>query len=180
MTYAIRPATKNDALEIARVHVSSWHASYTNILPDDVLEYFTVYRRVKTWQHILETENQQTVFVATEDNQVVGFVSGGPARDDTLKEEGYDGEVYAIYLFQDSQGQGLGRRLMENIAASLAQDGYNALYLWVIQANTDSQNFYKHLGGSIIKEKTVQRGSKELQEVAYGWSDIATLTPGPV
>jgi GNAT superfamily N-acetyltransferase len=178
MSVEIRPATAADALEIARVHVSSWHTSYTNILPDDVLEYFTVYRRVKAWQHILESDNQQRVVVAVDDGQVVGFASGGPARDDDLKEDGYDSELYAIYLFQDVQGQGLGRRLMESVAAALQQDGYDALYLWVMQDNSGSHGFYTHMGGQQLKEKNVTRGSKDIVNVAYGWPNITDLTPG--
>ncbi len=178
MSVQIRPATAADALEIARVHVSSWHTSYTNLLPDDVLQYFTVYRRVKAWQHILESDNEQRVFVATEDHQVIGFVSGGPARDDDLKADGYDSELYAIYLFQDSQGQGTGRRLMETLAAALQQEHYDALYLWVMQDNTDSHGFYTHMGAQKVKEKDVTRGSKNIVNVAYGWPDITALTPG--
>ena len=34
----IRPATLNDAPEIARVHVASWRSTYQGLLPDDFLE----------------------------------------------------------------------------------------------------------------------------------------------
>src|SRR3546814_8955878 len=56
-----------------------------------------------------QAEKGNDLMVAEADRQVVGFVSFGPTRTPALP---YGGEVYALYVGIDWQGQGLGRRLL--------------------------------------------------------------------
>lgn len=167
----IRKAVVQDAAGIARVHVESWHETYTGLVPDEVLAGMTNYeRRFAMWQRVTADDNQHT-FVAVVDDEVIGFVNGGKARDEF---EGYDGELYAVYMLKSQHGKGLGRKLVQAFAKAMLESGYKAFYLWVFP-NNPTRYFYEHLGGKFLQEKDFEMAGAILQEYAYGWSDISTL-----
>jgi GNAT superfamily N-acetyltransferase len=101
---------------------------------------------------------------------IVGFVSAGEERSGDAE---YRGEIYAIYLRESAQGKGIGTRLMREAAARLARHGYRAMLLWVL-ADNPSRRFYERLGGRPARSKQVTYGV-ELEEVGYGWDDLAIL-----
>src|SRR4051812_39732747 len=107
----IRPADPNDADAIAKVHVDSWRTTYKGLVPDDYLASLAYEQRAEMWRDIL-TNFAETNFVYVAEaghNQIVGFVSGGPERNN---DPIYVGELYAIYLLDAYQRQGIGRQLM--------------------------------------------------------------------
>jgi ribosomal protein S18 acetylase RimI-like enzyme len=53
-----------------------------------------------------------------------------------------------IDLLPEAQGQGLGRRLIETLAAALAERGIPGLHLVVGADNTNAQAFYRRVGFS--------------------------------
>lgn len=168
----IRTATVQDAAAIANVHVESWRTTYKGIVPDDFLARLSSTQRKQFWRRILtEPSSRTVVYVAEEENgNVVGFASGGPERSG---DPVYRGEVYAIYLLVQHQGQGLGRQLLSTLVKHLRQDGMTTLLLWVLAENP-ARKFYERLGGQPVDEKTVTIGGVPLTEVAYGWQDIET------
>ena len=170
----IRQAVDSDARGIARVHVDSWRATYADILPAEYLAALDYDRREANWRPIL-ADRRQIAFVAEDRHgRVVGFVSGGAERNgDTA----YPGELYAIYLLESCQGQGLGRGLVTALVEWFVSQGWQSMLLWVLEDNP-SRGFYEALGGVRIKRETVAIGGTELVEIAYGWSDIAPLTTG--
>jgi GNAT superfamily N-acetyltransferase len=109
--------------------------------------------------------------VAQDEKSIVGFASGGPERSGHLH---YDGELYAIYILDAYQCQGIGRELVSRVAERLLEQGMESLVVWVL-AVTPSRRFYERLGGKEAAEKTVHIGGVQLDEVAYGWCDIRRL-----
>lgn len=170
----IRPATPADAPGIARVHVQAWRETYRGILPDDFLEAMSVERRENYWRRVLAPPATRTqVYVAdADDGGVVGFVAGGPERNDIA---GYDGEIYAIYLLKAYHGRGMGRQLFDRAMAGLAAAGYAAVGLWVLE-NNPTRGFYEHLGGQPAGRQYTKIGDSDYPEVAYGWRDLANYS----
>ena len=169
----IRTATVDDAAAIAYVHVESWRTTYQGIVPDDFLARLSYAQREQFWQQILTEPGSHTIVYVAEDEpgKVIGFASGGPERrGDTL----YTGELYAIYVLAQHQGQGVGRQLVISLAHRLLQEGMRAMLLWVLAENSARQ-FYERLGGQPVYEKPVTIGGVPFLEVAYGWQDIQTL-----
>jgi ribosomal protein S18 acetylase RimI-like enzyme len=162
----VRQALIGDAEGIARVHVSSWQTSYRGIVPDEMLDNLSVARREAYWQGALAGED--VVFVAEAGGEIVGFASGGAARE----LEGYDGELYAIYLLEAFKRQGLGARLFAAVREALAARGYASLMLWVLRDNAAGRAFYERLGGVPAGEKAEMMGAFEAVEVAYGWGAL--------
>src|SRR5574341_178751 len=169
----IREARPEDAPAIARVHVDSWRSTYQGIVPDEHLAALSYERREQGWREALSNpDNPSFVYVAEDEaGQVVGFASGGPGREG---HPDYRGELYAIYLFAQSQRQGLGRRLTQAIARQLLNAGISSMLVWVLAENS-SRAFYEALGGQYLSEKKITIGEKELVEVAYGWQDVRVL-----
>lgn len=168
----VRPATLDDAAAIAHVHVASWRTTYAGLLPDEVLVRLDEERRAAWWTQVLE-QNQSLTFVAADNTgNVVGFASGGKQRDESLPQ--YDGEIYAIYLLETTQRQGIGRSLTVTLAQALHDAGYKSLLVWVLK-NNPAIAFYRALGGQYITEKTEPMGPVEVIEEGYGWLDITSI-----
>jgi ribosomal protein S18 acetylase RimI-like enzyme len=169
----IRPAHVEDAPGIARVHVDSWRTAYKGILPDEALANLSYEQREHVWAETLsDSERKNFGFVAEdEQGQIVGFVVGGPVRDnDPL----YRGELYAIHLLNEFRRQGLGRRLMLAFVERLLHAGINSMLLWVLAENP-AREFYEAMGGQPVKTQSAETEGVMLEEVAYGWPDIRTL-----
>lgn len=170
----IRDATKNDAHGIAQVHVSSWQTSYKGIMPDKAIAARPLEKRQAIWTGILAKENHNTILLVAEENQkIVGFANGGKPQEAV---DGFDSELYAIYLLKTAQGKGIGRQLMQTFAKRLVDKGYKSMLLWVLQNNQKSRGFYETMGGILVAEG-VYRVTQDatLITVAYGWKDIRRL-----
>ena len=105
------------------------------------------------------------------DGSIVGFISGGVERTGRL---GYEGEVYAIYLLQLAQRQGLGTLLVQHFVRELRARGAGSMAVWVLAANPFRQ-FYEALGGKLVAEQQIERGGQSFTESAYGWQDLITF-----
>jgi GNAT superfamily N-acetyltransferase len=111
------------------------------------------------------------MFVAEDATGVFGFASGGKLRDSI---DGYDAELYAIYLLQQKQRQGVGRLLLRRLADGLRKNGFRSLMIWVLETNP-SIGFYRRRGGSQVAEKQIEIGGAQLTEVAFGWPNLDDL-----
>ena len=167
--FSIRPATRDDASKIARVHVESWRTTYAGIVPDDYLAALNAAVRETQWREWL-TRDVET-YVAALDGKVVGFLSGGPIREPI---ETYDAELYAIYLLQHAQGQGIGTALLRQLSASLRSKGFHSMAVWVLEQNP-AKHFYTRTGAQLLTSKKIEIGGVTLAEVAYGWPDLKLL-----
>jgi ribosomal protein S18 acetylase RimI-like enzyme len=165
----IREATLDDAADMARVHVRTWRTTYAGIVPDEHLAALNEERRtshMRTW--IQELPYDAAVFVAVRGGHVVGFAFCGRQRGDIPD---FDGELWGIYILQEYQRQGIGRRLAGTVVTHLCKQGCRSMLVWVLAENP-WRRFYETLGGEQIREKEIGIGGKALREIAYGWSDI--------
>ncbi len=168
----IRRAELNDAAPIARVHVDSWRSSYQGLLPDAYLDTLSEIRVAASWSEILKRRNRSgATFVAdAEAEGVVGFADCGPERGGRPA----TGEITTLYLLDEWQQRGLGRRLVATAARHLAAGGAEHLAIWVL-ANNDARGFYETLDGHPDGERQIRFAGVELGEVCYRWPDIRAL-----
>ena len=170
---SIRPARVEDASGIARVHIDSWRTTYKGIVPDDFLANMSYERNAQNRARVLSDPETKTRTYVAQDatGRIVGFVNGGPEREnDPL----YKSELYAIYTFKEVQGRGLGRRLTQALAEGLLCDGMHSMLVWALVDNP-ARRFYEALGGQELRTKPIEIGGVTLEEVAYGWQDISEL-----
>ncbi|WP_404460703.1 GNAT family N-acetyltransferase [Sutcliffiella horikoshii] len=163
----IRKAILSDTKGIANVHVESWKTTYANIVPDEYLNNLTYESREQIW--INSIPNGGVYVAENNEGEIVGFSSGGKER--SGKYDGFDGELYAIYILKEYQGQGIGKALIQPIIDELIGMGLNTMLVLVLKDNV-SRLFYEALSGKKIDELEVQMAGKKLTEVVYGWENL--------
>lgn len=169
----IRPATVEDAHEIASVHVAVWREAYQGVMPQAYLQGLTPEARTGAWAERLgDPEDPTRTLVAVRDGHVVGFCTVGPSRLEAP--EGY-GELHAINILVTAQHQGLGRRLMAEAARALQAMGYTGLTLSVLRDSPAGRMFYEGLGGTLTGRHTDDFGDFQLPAVEYRLTDLTAL-----
>src|SRR5712691_75810 len=161
----VRKATLNDAPAIARVHVSSWRSTYRGLLPNDFLSSLSETGYGERWKRVI-AEGTSRVYVAEDQDDVVGFASGGRER---AGETGYEGELYAIYVLDTAQRRGVGRELVRATVAGLRELDLSDMIIWVLRDNQPARAFYERLGGVYVRAQPITIGLTTLEEVSYGW-----------
>lgn len=167
----IRQATVADAKGIAKVHVDSWRSTYQGMIDPQYLDSLSYEDYELRWRKGLG-QSQPVYIAVTEEDEIIGFATGGHER--TGKYPSYDGEVYAIYLLEEYQGQGIGRELIHMVAKHIHTLGYESMLIWVLKENK-ARHFYETLGGVPVAEAPLTIGRWDHTEIAYGWQSIETL-----
>jgi ribosomal protein S18 acetylase RimI-like enzyme len=164
----VRPATLDDAAEIARVHVATWRSAYRGLLPDDFLASLSEVYYTERWTRVIG-DGMSGVFVAEEPDGIVGFASGGRER---AGEHGFEGELYAIYVLDSAERRGHGRELVRAVAGALREMKLRDMIVWVLRDNARARQFYERLGGVYVREQPLTIGTATLEEVSYGWRSL--------
>lgn len=167
----VRRAEPEDAEAIAQVHLASWKTTYPGVIPQEYIDSLRVEDGTTRWKTRIE-EQAATVLVSEDEAGIFGFAAGGKPLHPV---EGYDAELYAIYLLASHQGRGAGRELVRMLADILAQQGFRTMLVWALTENS-ACGFYQRLGGVLAGEQTIEIGGKVLPEVAFGWQDIRQLS----
>jgi ribosomal protein S18 acetylase RimI-like enzyme len=170
----VRPARIEDAEAIGWVSVTAWRETYAGIMPDDYLaELSTTQRAAVFRERLRQLPDKQAIFVALDQDDVVGFCVCGPTRESELET---DGEIFAINLVDAAKRRGLGARMMAAMAEALSTCGFARAGLWVIDKNTPARRFYETLGGQHTTRKDQEFGSKTLVELGYTWPSLRDLS----
>ncbi|MFI5052655.1 MAG: GNAT family N-acetyltransferase [Acidimicrobiales bacterium] len=167
----VRPAGLGDAAAIARVHVSTWRTTYRGMLPDDFLASLTEEHYAERWKRGIGDRTSR-VYVAEDADGVVGFASGGRER---VGEDGFGGELYALYVDDRVQRLGHGRELVRAVVGGLRDMGLRDMIIWVLRDNAGARAFYERLGGVYVRTQPITIGPTLLHEVSYGWRSLDDL-----
>jgi ribosomal protein S18 acetylase RimI-like enzyme len=178
----IRAAREEDAPAMGQVMVGTYLAAHHDQMPEEAwakrAEEWTPEASAAAWERTLReiasgVRSQDCIYVAVDDGgEIVGLAMGGPANAEELPQTG---AVYALYISTHHQGQGLGRRLVQAVAADLAQKGMTALQIGCLAANTPARGFYEAIGGRLVGERLFDEDGVMLSEVVYEWADISAL-----
>jgi len=103
----IRAAEVKDCDALGRLHVCCWRETYSALMPEWVIERASPAQRSLQWRTGLERGAKgPIVFIAeAEDRSPAGFAAAGPSRDPAFP---WQAEIYALYVLQRHQRQGLG------------------------------------------------------------------------
>ena len=178
----IRAAREADAPAMGQVMVDTYMTAHRNQMPDEAwakrAEEWTPEVSAEGWARTLreiatDEQPQDCIYVAIDEGgAIVGLAMGGPADAAALPQTGV---VYALYISTRHQGQGLGRRLVQTVAADLALKGMTALRIGCLAANTPARRFYEAIGGRLVDERLFDEDGVLLPEVVYEWMDIQAL-----
>lgn len=138
---SVRPATPDDAPDLARIQAAVWAAVHTD-LPAEVLAAVGSADAVQQWAAAagVPPSPRHRVMTAVAGDRVVGFAALGPATDaDTVSS--LDGELLALYVDPDARGAGHGSRLVNAVADVARLDGVRHLHAWLAEAEVDLHRF---------------------------------------
>lgn len=102
------------------------------------------------------TEQPELFLVAIEDGMPAGSIMAGF--------EGHRGWVNYLAVAPSQRGRGLGRRLMEEVEARLAERGCPKLNLQVRASNTAVIDFYRRLG--YVQDDVLSFGRRLIEDMA--------------
>jgi GNAT superfamily N-acetyltransferase len=178
----IRVAREVDAPAMGQLMVATYLAAHRGQMPAQAWA-----KRVKEWTPEVSAQGwartlreiaageglHECIYIAVEEGGgLAGIAMGGPAEADGLPQTG---AIYALYVQERHQGQGLGRRLVQTVAADLATYGMTALQIGCLAANAPARRFYEAIGGRLAGERLFDEEGIMLPEVVYEWADIEAL-----
>ena len=162
----IRQAQIKDAASIAQINITTWKQAYASLLPHSFLKNrnLTDERIQKIEQQI---QNQQHIMLVAEiQNQVIGYLIGGLARD---KDFPFTYELYAFYVLPQYQHQYIGQALFD---AFNHQIKHQPFYAYMLKGNTPAQNFYLRNGGVELTsyERPIPDPKLNISEVLFAFN----------
>ncbi len=172
MAIEFRPTKADDLPEIARVVVETWRSTFTGLLPAEFLDSLSRDDQERRHRRSFEKADVSYHVACSDDDGIVGFASGGPIREDGFEQEN---ELYAIYVLSPYHGRKIGSSLFRRIARDMQRSGRKGLLTFVLGINPN-RTFYKLLGGREIAVDPIELGGATVDQVAYVWDDIGTLT----
>jgi ribosomal protein S18 acetylase RimI-like enzyme len=147
----LRSAGSHDAEQIAMLHADSWRRNYRGAYADTFLDGDIGADRRSVWSSRLAAPAGTQTLLAEQDGALVGFCHVIFDRDPQ-----WGSLVDNLHVRHGHGRRGIGSHLLRSAAHSVqAQASAPAMYLWVLQQNTNAQHFYRACGGSCVEESTV-------------------------
>ena len=165
---AIRDATSSDIPALARLHVTTWNATYGVGQGGPTYEL-----RERQWREAFSSVDGSWFCLVIErsNGELIGFAKGKRYASSDLPE--FAGELNKIYLLEEYQRVGLGSRLMGHVVRRFLDEGIRSMVLFGDPGNP-SCACWDALGGERLYSP---RGDFD---GAYGWRnlhDLAAMCP---
>ena len=161
---SIRTARHGDEIQIARVHDAAWRDAYQGVIPGRELERMIARRGPAWWRQAIIGGTRLMVLDFSE--TVAGYASYGRNRMPALA---YSGEIFELYIAPEYQGAGLGRRMFEAAQRDLSAHGYASFVVWALAGNERGLEFYRRLGGRIVRRAPEQFGAETRERIAFAF-----------
>lgn len=146
----IRLANTDDLTTVEKLAREIWPVAYDGIVPPEQLAYMLdlIYNNDALRNQML---NQQHTFLMVEqDGEPIAFAAYSTVEPGISK-------LHKIYVHQKTQGQGIGKQLVDHIVGQLQTQNIHTLRLNVNRQNK-ARFFYEKLGFEIIKEEDIDIG----------------------
>jgi ribosomal protein S18 acetylase RimI-like enzyme len=160
-----RLATSADAEAIARINVETWIDTYSGLIDEAFLETLSIEKRTADWQRICSqiAEYNPTIVAIDEHNTILGYCGGGKSRVD-----GYDGEIYALYVHPRFHRMGVGRILMQEFFKRTQHCQWQTVCVRVLAGNP-ARGFYENMGATFVRPESITFGGKQYTDYLLAW-----------
>lgn len=164
-------AGDGDAAAIADLHTQSWRSAYRGHVPDAFLDGDLAAQHLTGWStRFGDRAGTLTVVARDASGQLSGFAHAVLDHDPEL------GTLLDnLHVRPDLKRQGIGRRLLAEVAVRLQDAGADRLHLEVIETNEPSRLFYAALGGVEVRRGTEWFGDHEVPVITYAWASLDPL-----
>ena len=136
------------------VHWQTWREAYDDLLPAKFQETMTL-ERCRFFSQIYP----ENTLIAMDGMKVVGFISYGNYRDETLQA----GEIIALYVLKDYYGKGIAQKLMKEALTIL--EHFSEIFLWVLKENKRAIAFYQKMGFTFDGQEKILDLGKPVKEL---------------
>ena len=164
----IRKAILNDASGIAKVQVDSWRTTYKGIISDEFLKNLSYEQRTELWTKNIAKEDNYVVVAENTEGQIIGFADAFKRETNKVTNSG---DLTSIYLFEEYQGKGIGRKIFKALFKHFKELGYNRIFVDVLEGNK-TRYFYEHFGAELVKTSQIGIDGKMLNELTYEWNSV--------
>jgi ribosomal protein S18 acetylase RimI-like enzyme len=154
----ILEATINDIKQIQNIVNITWPITYGEILSKEQLDYML--DLFYSDEALTEQYNKkiQLFYMIYEDKTNIGFIG----IEHHYNEEAIT-KIHKIYLLPETQGKGIGKKVIDEIGKLASENNSTALLLNVNRFNS-ALGFYKKIGFEVIDEVNINIGNGYLME----------------
>ena len=143
----IRIASYEDCRSLALLKRIVWETTYRGIYPDEKIDKYDVDLNENKFKNMIK-EQSQRLFVILSDSKIIGYISCGKIMRAFDK---HTHDIGLLYLLKEYQGKGIGRQMFEFAKKELKNQGITEFIVSCNKYNIPAQQFYKKMGGQIIK-----------------------------
>jgi len=163
----LRRATTDDAAGIAQVHADGWERAHQGLVPPEYIDCQSSRGREDFWRGELQVEaRDRKPWVALLDERIIGFASGGIARDEDAGRG--TGEIYQLFVTPECWEKGIRSNLIKHVVRDLSEHDFHRALFWILSADSTMRAFAEHVGmkadGSTRFEDC---GGTQVEEVRY-------------
>lgn len=149
----LRQLAKEELPKIQSIAHRTWPSTFANILSPEQIEYML------NWMYSLEMlesqlEKGHTFLLAAENEEELGFTGF-----ELNVAEGPKAKLHKIYLLPASQGKGVGKALIFEVADRARNAGQKSLLLNVNKYNQKAIDFYLKIGFQEIYKEVIDIGN---------------------
>lgn len=154
----VTKATAEDIKTIQEITYITWPITYGKILSKSQLDYMLdlFYSDEALIKQIKNKE--QLFYLISEDEATLGFIG----IEHNYKDEAIT-KIYKIYLLPETQGKGIGKKVIQKIEKMALENHSTALSLNVNRFNT-ALSFYKKIDFEVVDEVNIEIGNGYLME----------------
>ncbi|MDV5058887.1 GNAT family N-acetyltransferase [Vibrio diabolicus] len=142
MRYTVRNAVREEATQIAKIHVDSWQVAYKGLMPQSYIDQFTIERRERMWTRVM-TEQLAQLIVVERQGEIVGFLSYELPNHTCEDKTAW---VTCCYVSPLHYGQGAGSALLDELETRLLSTPVMQISLKALDTNKQGLKFYKKCG----------------------------------
>ena len=166
----IRAMDAGDLVDVSALHLRNWRDSYAGLLDPDFLGDPVVQDMARRWAQVPPAPD--LALVAIKDDVVTGF-----AR---LRVDHPDGPLLMnLHVDTHYRGTGSGRALFEACIRHIVKQGYDQLWLEVLEGNTGARSLYARWGGMESQPFQDSVSETPVTSVRISWPSVSGLISAP-
>jgi len=167
---SVRLARADEAADIARIQIATWQVGYASILPAAVLVNLSIPSATTSWREAVTEppSPRHHVFVALEQDRIVGFSASAPADDFEAGDPEPDSTIAIGPLLVEPRWgrRGHGSRLLAATIDLARTDSMTRAIAWLPEADSTSRSFFASAGWAADGYvRVLDTGAGELREV---------------
>lgn len=143
----IRIAKEEDCKSLSILKREVWESTYRGIYPDEKIDKYNFDLNEDKFKNMIKKQSQK-LFVLQDNSDIIGYMSFG----EILRPfDNHMHDIGLLYISKEHQGCGLGRKLFEFAQNEFKNQGIDEFIVSCNKYNLPAQNFYKKMGGKIIR-----------------------------